>query len=170
METSINQPFIAASHLPAIKTILLAGLLAGTLDGLAAIIVYVQVLGLISFSQLFQGIARGVFGKSAFSGGTPMVLYGIFFHYLIAYIFSIIYFFMFPIISFFRLHKFLSGLLYGLLVWLVMNLLVLPLVKINMPFHLVGVIRGIVILMICVGLPVSFIVSRYYIKYGKANG
>ncbi len=78
------------------KTILLAGFVAGTLDLLGAIIVYAILLKKITAEKLVRGIASGVFKKQAFSGGTDMVLYGIAFHYLIAFVFTIFYFLIFP--------------------------------------------------------------------------
>jgi uncharacterized membrane protein YagU involved in acid resistance len=110
-----------------------------------------------------QGIASGVFGKDAFSGGAIMVLYGIIFHFIIAYCFAIGFFMVFPLIPFLRKQKVISGLLYGIFVWLVMNLIVLPLSNtFQSAFKWDSVLRAVVILMLCVGLPVSLITHKYY--------
>ena len=149
----------------ALKTILLAGLIAGTLDMLAAITVYSLVMNRITVIRLLQGIARGAFGDSAFDGGYSMAMAGLGFHFIIAYAFAIFYFLIFPYISFLKKQRIISGLFYGIFVWCVMNLGVLPLLHIaSIPTKWVSIIRGAVILMFFMGLPISLIVSRYYIK------
>src|SRR5690606_31104960 len=59
-------------------TIIMAGLIAGTLDALAAVVVYS-----IPPVSLFQFIASAAFGQIAFTGLSPYVWWGILFHYLI---------------------------------------------------------------------------------------
>jgi uncharacterized membrane protein YagU involved in acid resistance len=115
--------------------------------------------------RLLQGIARGAFGKSAFQGGTSMALAGLAFHFIIAFSFTVFYFFVFPLIPFLKKQRIISGLLYGIFVWCVMNLAVLPLLDVaSVPTKWSSILRGAAILMVCVGLPVSLIVSRFYIS------
>ena len=143
-----------------LKTILLAGFTAGTLDILAAII----LLGKMKPVPLLKYIASGVFGQEAFTGGDEMALFGLLFHYLIAFSFAIAYFLLFPHIPLFRKHKLLSGLLYGMVVWAVMNLVVVPMSRVPRgPLTLETVFLGMAILVVCIGLPISFIVHRYYV-------
>jgi hypothetical protein len=147
----------------AFRTILGTGLLAGTLDLLAAIVVYSILAGRMIAVQILQGIASGLFGGQAFSGGTAMVVWGVVLHYIIAFSFTIVYFLAFPHVPFLRRHKIVSGLLYGVLVWCIMNLIVLPLSNVEMSaFTVKGVLRGMVILMLMIGLPVSLLTHRYY--------
>jgi len=154
---------VSESRPSAVKTILVVGLIAGTLDILGAIIVYVWVMNLTTVEGLLQGIARGVFGRSAFDGGVPMAFAGLGFHFTIAFAFTIFYFLVFPFVPFLKKQKIISGFLYGIFVWCVMNLAVLPLLHIaNIPTKCDAIARGAVILMICIGLPVSLMVSRYY--------
>jgi len=153
----------------AIKTVLVAWLTAGCLDLLGAIIVYSLIMQRVTATRLLQGIARGALGNSAYEGGAVTALAGIAFHFMIAFCFTIAYFFMFPYIPFLKKQRILSGLLYGIFVWCVMNLAVLPLLNIaNIPTKWDSITRGAVILMFCIGLPISLIVSRYYIRKGKA--
>jgi len=145
------------------KTILLAGFVAATLDLLGAIIVYAILLKKITAEKLVRGIASGVFKKQAFSGGTEMVLYGIVFHYLIAFVFTIFYCLIFPYIPFLKKYIILSGLLYGFFVWAVMNLIILPLVFPNRTaVTLESVYTGAPILMVMMGLPLSYFANKYY--------
>jgi hypothetical protein len=159
----------AAAALPqqkpsAFKTILLAWLTAGCLDLLAAITVYSLIMQRVTTTRLLQGIARGALGNSAYEGGISTALAGVGFHFIIAFCFTIFYFFIFPNISFLKKQRIISGLLYGIFVWCVMNLAVLPLLNIaNIPTKWDSITTGAVILMFCIGLPISLIVSRYYL-------
>jgi len=136
------------------------GLLAGTLDGLSAIIYNWK----IKAATIFKFIASGFFGKAtAFTGGAGMVLWGIFFHYLIAITFTTVLFMLHPIIYARPRNRFLTGIVYGVFIWAVMNLVVVPLSKIPArPFHLTNSLTDCGILIICIGLPVSIIATRYY--------
>jgi len=60
-------------------------------------------------------------------------------------------------------NKIAGGLAYGFVICLVMTRLVLPLSNTpKIPFNAVQAVIGIVILIFAVGLPISFIVSRFY--------
>jgi len=140
------------------------------LDILGAIIVYVYIMNVTTATRLLQGIARGAFGKSAFEGGTSMALAGLAFHFIIAFSFTIFYFLIFPLIPFLKKQRIISGLLYGIFVWCVMNLVVLPLLHVaNVPTKWDSILRGAGILMICIGLPISLIISRYHILKGGSK-
>lgn len=60
--------------------ILIAGLIAGTLDILAAI--YLLAGG--NAAGVLKYIAAGAFGQAALAGGTEMIVFGLLFHYIIA--------------------------------------------------------------------------------------
>jgi hypothetical protein len=148
----------------ALKTILLAWLTAGCLDLLVAITVYSLIMQRVTTMRLLQGIARGPLGNSAYEGGIATALAGVGFHFTIAFCFTIFYFFIFPYVPFLKKQRIISGLLYGIFAWCVMNLGVLPLLQIaNIPTKWDSIIRGALILMFCIGLPISLIVSRYYL-------
>lgn len=148
-----------------LRTILSAGLLAGTLDITAAFI-----NAFVSYGsnpvRVLQYIASGVFGReSAFSGGALMAFWGCTFHFTIAFAWTVLLFIMYPKIPLLSKNKIITGMLYGLCIWLVMNLIVLPLTNVPKPtFPTTQVIVGIVILMVMVGFPISLIVSKYYAR------
>jgi uncharacterized membrane protein YagU involved in acid resistance len=149
-----------ASRKRAINIILAATLVAGTLDILAAILVYSIVLEQTSPSMILISIASGVFGKAAFSGGSPMVLAGLLLHYLIAFLFSAFYYIIYPGLEFLKKQRLISGILYGIFVWLVMNLGVLRIVfSAKLPSDPEAALLGISILIIAFGIPVSYIIS-----------
>jgi len=149
----------------ALKTILVAWLTAGCLDLLGAITVYSLIMQRVTTMRLLQGIARGALGNSVYDGGIATALAGVGFHFIIAFCFTVFYFFIFPYIPFLKKQRVISGLLYGIFVWCVMNLAVLPLLNISViPTKWASISRGAVILMFCIGLPISLIVSRYYLS------
>lgn len=141
------------------NTVLSATLVAGTLDILAAFLVYAIILEKTSPARILMSIASGIFGKAAYSGGTPMIITGLLLHFLIAFIFSVFYYLIYPGLSFLRRHKLISGILYGIFIWLVMNLGVLQIVFEGMPLPDPGAaLLGIAILIVAVGIPVAYII------------
>ena len=149
----------------ATSTILKAGLIAGLLDATAASIQYFIMTG-NNPVRVFRYIASAVFGKSALEGGTGTALLGFLFHILIATSFAAFFFFIYPKIRFITRSKVLLGLLYGLAVWAVMNLIVVPLSFGKFTFVLYKAVMAALILMFCIGLPISLIVSKYYSRRG----
>lgn len=142
-----------------LKTILKTGLIAGTMDGLAAVI----ILAKMNFTGLFQYVASGAFGKEAFGGGPAMTLAGVAFHYFNAFAFTIFYFLILPYVSFLRKQVVVSALVYGLFVWSIMNLVVVPMSKITMgPFNWGSALLNMTILVVCIGLPISYFANTYY--------
>jgi hypothetical protein len=141
-----------------IKYILLTGLLVGTLDGITPMIVY-QLNPVL----LFRVVASGAFGKDAFTGSDTIALWGLFFHLFIAMSWTVLFYLIFPKIAPYSKNKFITGLLYGIVVWVVMNLVVVPMSNVTpRDFTLAGVLKGMIILMLMVGLPISILAHRYY--------
>lgn len=146
-----------------IKTILLSGFVAGSLDILTAFFVYVILLKKTTAAMLLKGIASGIFRAKAFSGGIMMAFYGLLFQFIIAYCFAIFYFLIYKYIPFLQKQIIISGLLYGIFVWCVMNLIVLPIVFVRpVTFKPDSFLIGASILMILIGLPISIITNKYY--------
>ncbi|MEO8108584.1 MAG: hypothetical protein ABI594_01060 [Ginsengibacter sp.] len=108
------------------KTILFAGLLVGSLDILTAFVDYYIQSGK-GPAGVLKFVASGVFGASAFSGGAIMIFWGLLFHYIIAFCFTIFFIWVYPRFSFLRKNIIITAVVYGLFVWLVMNRVVVPL-------------------------------------------
>ncbi|WP_285059951.1 DUF1440 domain-containing protein [Pedobacter ginsengisoli] len=141
---------------PHALSIVKAGLLAGLLDILAAFATFYLKTGKNPVIIL-KFIASGVFGNAAFSGGTEMTILGLLFHFMIALLFAAIFFLLVARILPETPVKLSAGILYGLFVWLVMNLIVVPLSGTpKQSFHLPDAILNAAILIICVGLPISY--------------
>jgi hypothetical protein len=145
------------------KAILITGLIAGSLDICMAIIVYSLIMQRASGTQILQGIAAGVFGKAASSGGFAMAATGLFLQYVIALGFATGFFLVYPSLPILKKYPVVCGLLYGVFVWVVMNLLVVPLSNAyHGSFTLKGVFISMSILMVCIGLPISLPARKYY--------
>jgi hypothetical protein len=140
--------------------IALTTLIIGTLDIADAIIFY--ALRGVSPIRILQGIAFGLLGRPAFSGGIPTALLGLALHFFIAATVATIYILAsrkFPLSR----HPFLYGTLYGIAVYIVMNYVVLPLSHIGLrPLPpLVPLINGVAALIFCIGIPTALIAHRY---------
>ena len=146
------------------KTIAWAGLIAGTLDAAGAIILFLARGGQNPL-KIFQYIASAVFGKEAYSPGLRFTWWGILFHFIIAYAFTCLFFYLFPRIKILAKNTAVAGILYGIFIWLVMNLIVVPLTNARkFPFNLDRALLGAAILILAIGLPVAFIARRFYQK------
>jgi hypothetical protein len=145
--------------------ILQAGLITGTLDILSAFIYYYIKTGKTNFLVIFQFIASGIFGKDAGTGGTAMILAGLILHYAIAFSFTIFFFWLYPKIKVMSKDRILTAVVYGLFVWIVMNLIVVPLSNtVHRPFKIDGALINMGILIVCIGLPLSFIANAFFRK------
>lgn len=105
--------------------IVLAGVVAGTLDILYAIGIW-SFKG-VTAQQVLQAVASGVLGKASFSGGGKAALLGLGLHMLIALAMAAVYFIAarkWPILIY---RPWLYGTLYGVLLYAVMNFVVVPL-------------------------------------------
>jgi len=139
------------------KQVLLIALIAGTLDGLAAII----FLGKMNFTGVFQYIASAVLGAEAFAGGIKTAFIGLAFHYFIAFCFTLIFAIASTKTPALRKNIIVSGIIYGIVVWTIMTFLIVPLTKIPAaPFHYERAILNAVILIFCIGLPISYLTAR----------
>lgn len=83
-----ESPSPGAKRRSASRAIVSAWLVAGTLDITAAILNFIFTYG-AKLTVLFQFIASGVFGRSAFTGGMPMAILGIVFHYVVTLIWTV---------------------------------------------------------------------------------
>ncbi|MEP6927751.1 MAG: hypothetical protein ABI834_08945 [Ginsengibacter sp.] len=129
--------------------ILKAGAIVGTLDILSAFIYYFIKTGKNDFFIILKYIASGIFGKEAFAGGNMMILSGLILHYVIAFAFTIFFFWLFPKIKIFSKNKILTGIIYGIFIWVVMNVVVVPLTNIaTRPFNIGNAIINAIILVV----------------------
>ena len=144
------------------KTIFKTAFIAGLLDIAAACLSSYFTSG-IAPGRVLQYVASGVFGSKAFSGGYVMMAWGLVFHFIIAFACTVFFFLIYPHMSFLRRRLWLNCILTGSIAWLVTNLLILPLS--NTPpvtLTIASIFRSFLILVFCIGLPVSLFAIRYY--------
>jgi uncharacterized membrane protein YagU involved in acid resistance len=137
-----------------------AGLIAGTLDITAALVVY----GFFGATPLriLQGIATGLLGPRSYEGGLGTAVLGLICHFLIAFGAATVYFLLSRAIPFLLRQYVVAGVLYGIAVYFFMGRVVIPLSHARRgPFSSKMMIIGIVIHIFCVGLPISIIVKRF---------
>jgi uncharacterized membrane protein YagU involved in acid resistance len=146
----------------ALKTILLAGFIAGCCDITAALLVYCSILPLTPV-RLLQGIAAGLLGRqAAYAGGAKTAVLGVICHYVIALGAAAVYFALTRMLPFLnRIHLVFAAALWGTIVYFFMQYVTLPLSRIGMPrFNLKFTIIGLVIHFFCIGLPITAITRR----------
>lgn len=141
----------------ALPAILIGGGLAGLFDLVAAFIIFGW--------SVPRAIAGGLMGPSAFEGGAGTWLLGVMLHFFIATCAAGVYCWASSRLPFLKTNPLVCGLFFGIAVFLVMNLIVLPLSALNSagPYTLDTLIRGLLIHMILVGLPISYSL-RYFSK------
>lgn len=156
---------ISAIYSSKLKTIIFAGITAGTLDILAAFINTSLKQGKFAAEIVLRFIASGIFGKPAFSGGGEMIAAGLIFHYIIATGFAAAYFIIYNRFLLLKKNYLISGTVYGIIVWIVMNLIIVPISNTpHIPFSFERISVGIIILIICIGWPISFFAERHNSK------
>ena len=151
------------------KTIFRAGFIAGILDISTAMLTYIFMAPGKNPVTILNYVASGVFGKeTAYAGGWTMSLMGLIFHFAIAFIWTILFFLLYPYFNKLVKNKWVAGILYGILVWIIMNRVVVPLSNTTKnPFRLSSAIVGVITLIICIGIPISLITDHYYRQFKK---
>ena len=136
------------------RAILWGGLLCGTLDAIAATVSF--FFQGISPVRLWQGVASGLLGAKSFQYGWKSSSLGLLLHYCIALSAATVFCMLAQSLPQVLLHFALAGIVYGLLVFLVMNLIVVPLsARPKRPYTLVGVVSQLIIHVLFVGLPIA---------------
>jgi hypothetical protein len=115
-------------------------------------------------SQVLQSVASGLLGPKSFQGGAGTAALGLFLHFLIAFIWAVIYYMASRQITFLTARPVTAGLLYGELVWVMMNCVVVPLSAIHRwppRTDPASIITGPILHTVLVGLPIALAVSRW---------
>jgi hypothetical protein len=186
METTLISSATNQREQDMFRTLSLTALLAGTLDMSAAIVqVYFmyghgsnlkpgpdntpQPVSFLTYlthggpDRICKSIASGIFGSEATSGGVLMAAWGLVIHFMIAFLFTAFLFLIYPVIAKAIKNKFIIAILYGLFIWAVMNLIVVPLsISHKLPSIAWKTLIDEGILTCMIGLPVALIAHRYY--------
>jgi uncharacterized membrane protein YagU involved in acid resistance len=142
------------------EIITLAGLLAGAWD-ITATSTLMSLQGM-PLERLWQGIASGALGASAFKGGKRTAALGLFFHFAIAFTVAAIYYAISRQLPITTERPILCGALYGVVVHLVMSRVVVPLSAApKREFSAKAFVTQLVIHICFVGLPIALTIAHF---------
>jgi hypothetical protein len=142
----------------AARAIVVTGLIVGTLDILSAFIIVLSRGS--SVTRLLQFIASGLLGPQAFQGGAATAVLGLALHFFIAFTLVAFFYAARRRFGLVRDHTISAGIIYGLIVYAVMNLVVLPLSAAKPRHSVSGDLIQIAIHMFVIGLPTSLLLRR----------
>src|SRR5579875_2619437 len=151
----------------ALRAIGWGGLIGGALDISDALVFY-GTRG-VPPERLLQGIAKGLVGTRAMLGGWVTATLGLGLHFVIAFGAAAVYYAASRKFGMLRNRPVVSGLLYGVAVFLFMNMIVVPLSAIHrspaamLAFSVVSA-NAVLALMLFIGLPIALAVNRYASK------
>lgn len=135
--------------------ILVGGGIAGLLDILMAMNTWSW--------RVPRAIAGGLLGPRVFKSESLAIWsLGLFLHFFILCVAAAIYYAASLRMGFLRQYALVCGLFYGIAIWLVMNLVVVPLSALHNfgPFEYAGLVQGLLVHMLLVGLPIAFAVKK----------
>jgi hypothetical protein len=149
-------------------TVVVGGLLAGLLDILDAFIITRLNGG--TPTRVLQFIASGILGNGAFQGGVPAAALGLALHFFIALTAATAYFLIARQLSAAIRHPWIAGPAFGVALYFVMNLVVLPLAGFRggLPAAPPALLNGLAIHAFGVGLPIAWFASRSA-RRGRSN-
>jgi uncharacterized membrane protein YagU involved in acid resistance len=136
-------------------------LVAGTLD-IAENLVFNSFRGITPW-RVFQYIASGILGTQSFRMGWASVWLGVAIHYSIALAWTAIFYVAAMRMALLLRRPIVSGLIYGLIVYLIMNFIVLPLTRVPPPvaaITLASRVNAVLALLFCIGLTISLLTRR----------
>jgi uncharacterized membrane protein YagU involved in acid resistance len=147
----------------AFGTIVYGGLAVGVLDALDAMIFF-GIRNGVKPIRIFHSIAAGLIGRErAISGGLRTALLGLFLHFLIAFILATIFYVVSSILPVLVKRAVISGLMYGVAAYFVMNYVVLPLSAVpprTGPIPWAMFLNGVIGHALLVGLPIALLARR----------
>ncbi|MGD0366414.1 MAG: hypothetical protein ABSA94_03080 [Acidobacteriaceae bacterium] len=145
----------------AVGSVLRIGLIAGTLD-ITENLVF-NAFRHITPVQIFQYIASGLTGAWAFHAGMESVALGVAIHYTIAVFWTAVYYTASRWLVILIRRPVVCGLVYGGVVYLIMNFVVLPLTRVphaRAAMTLASRVSGVLALLLCIGLTIALLARR----------
>jgi hypothetical protein len=114
--------------------------------------------------MIFQYIASGLVGMKSFDAGIASVVLGVAIHYAFALTWTIVFFAASRKLEILIRRPVICGLLYGGVVYIIMNFAVLPLTRVPhavKAMTLASRINGVAALLFCIGLTIALMVRRH---------
>jgi hypothetical protein len=143
----------------ALRTIVLAWLIVGVLDITSAFVI--ATLKGTGSVRMLQGIASGLVGPRSFDNGLVTAGLGLAIHFFIALVVVSVFFVASRKINFLTRQPFLSGLVYGIAVYLFMYWVVIRLVFPNAHPSLSRDVTAVIIHMTLIGLPTALVIGHF---------
>ena len=148
----MKRPLLAAA---------LGGGVGGLLDIVYAIVLWGMVLGGTPTGVL-QSIAAGLLGKAAYEGGAATAALGLALHFFIAFVMALVYVAVAARLRLLTRRPWICGALYGVLLFVIMNFVVVPLSAIGWrPMSATGALRALIPHVIFVGPAIALFAARY---------
>ncbi len=144
----------------AFPTIVTAGLVAGAFDITSVFLIYAPKG--ISPVRICQSVASGLLGAQSFQGGLTTAALGLFLHFVIALGAATVFYLASRQLRFLTQSAVVSGIAYGLAIYLFMNFIVLPL-SATKPQHFTtfSVVTQLLIHMILIGPSIALIIRHF---------
>ncbi len=134
--------------------------MGGLLDALYATVLWGFILG-DNPAGVWQSVAAGLLGKASYEGGNATALLGLALHFFIAFVMALVYVRAARRLPILVQRPLAVGVAYGLVLYLVMNFVVVPLSAIG--FHapsLKGAIRALIPHIVFVGPAIALAAAR----------
>jgi hypothetical protein len=142
-----------------LRTIVIAGVVVGVLDISSAFVIWWQ-RG-VALQHGLQGIAAGLLGTQSYTGGIATAGLGLALHFFVAFVVVSIFYLASRKIRFLTKRPFVSGVSYGIGVYVIMYWIVLPTAFPTFRHRLSNELIELAIHLCLIGLPTAFIVRRY---------
>ncbi len=139
--------------------IVIAGLVVGVLDISSAFVIWWQRS--VALQRGLQGIAAGLLGTKSYRGGIATAGLGLALHFFVAFVVVSIFYLASRKLRFLTKRSFVSGVSYGIGVYVVMYWIVLPTAFPTFRHRLSNELLELAIHICLIGLPTAFIVRRY---------
>lgn len=148
--------------------IVVGGLVAAALDILFAFIAAAQSGR--SPMRVLQAIASGLLGADSFKGGATSAALGLLGHCLILIVAAGVYFAATRRVAVLREHPVPGGLLFGVCVYVVMNVIVLPIsaIPFKMTYAMATMVEGLIVHAVLVGLPIALAIRHFSDRTGSS--
>ncbi len=110
---------------------------------------------------MLQGIASGLLGARSFEGGMATAGLGLAIHFLIAFTAASVFYAASRKLTFLTQRPVISGLFYGVAVYLFMYWIVVPLAIVNVRHSISRDVTAVIVHMLLIGLPIALVVRGF---------
>jgi uncharacterized membrane protein YagU involved in acid resistance len=147
-------------HRSILWALLVGGSIAGALDMLFAIS-FAAYNGTAP-AELLQTVASGALGEAAFTGGASAAALGLLLHFLLSYAWAGVFLFVAVRAPVLMRQPLVSGIIFGIVVFLMMRLVVLPLSAFPFPvrFRPLATVLDLLSHMLFFGMPIALAARR----------